>query len=68
MLSVVAVLFPNMVVASNDPALTLTVFNASSSLRTLGVMLVIALIGMPIVIGYTIFIHRIFKGRVPVAE
>jgi cytochrome d ubiquinol oxidase subunit II len=33
-------------------------------LRTLSVMLVIALLGMPVVIGYTIFIHRIFKGKV----
>jgi len=64
MLAVVAVLFPNLVTASNDPSLSLTIFNASSSFRTLGVMLVIALLGMPVVIGYTIFIHRIFKGKV----
>jgi cytochrome d ubiquinol oxidase subunit II len=64
MLAVVAVLFPNLVVASNDPALSLTVFNSSSSFRTLAVMLVIALLGMPVVIGYTVFIHRIFKGKV----
>lgn len=64
MLGVVAVLFPNLVIASNDPARSLTVFNASSSERTLGVMLVIALIGMPVVIGYTAVIHRIFKGKV----
>jgi cytochrome d ubiquinol oxidase subunit II len=64
MLSVVAVLFPNLVIATNDPKLSLTIFNASSSLRTLSVMLVIALLGMPVVIGYTIFIHRIFKGKV----
>jgi len=64
MLSVVAVLFPNLVIASNDASLSLTIFNASSSFRTLGVMLVIALIGMPVVIGYTVFIHRIFKGKV----
>jgi cytochrome bd ubiquinol oxidase subunit II len=64
MLAVVAVLFPNLVIATNDPKLSLTIFNASSSLRTLSVMLVIALLGMPVVIGYTIFIHRIFKGKV----
>jgi len=64
MLSVVAVLFPNLVIASNDPALSLTIFNASSSFRTLSVMLVIALLGMPVVIGYTVFIHRVFKGKV----
>jgi cytochrome d ubiquinol oxidase subunit II len=26
-------------------------------------MSVIALVGMPIVIGYTIFVYRIFKGK-----
>jgi cytochrome bd-type quinol oxidase subunit 2 len=26
--------------------------------------LAIALLGMPVVIGYTVFIHRIFKGKV----
>lgn len=64
LLAVVAALFPNLVIASNDPALSLTVFNSSSSLRTLKVMLVIALLGMPVVLGYTVFIHRVFKGKV----
>ena len=27
-------------------------------------MLIIALIGVPIVLGYTIFVYRIFKGKV----
>jgi cytochrome d ubiquinol oxidase subunit II len=31
-------------------------------------MLTIALIGMPLVIGYTIFIYRRFKGRVKLDE
>ena len=64
MLGVVAVLFPNLVIASNDAALSLTVFKSSSSLRTLATMLAIALLGMPVVIGYTVFIHRVFKGKV----
>jgi cytochrome d ubiquinol oxidase subunit II len=68
MLSVAAALFPNMVPASNDPELSLTVFNSSSSQLTLTAMLVIALIGMPLVLGYTWFIHHIFKGKVQVAE
>lgn len=61
MLGVVAALFPNLVVASNDPALSLTIFNSSSSFRTLLTMLVIAAIGMPLVVGYTVFIHRVFS-------
>lgn len=53
---------PNLVRAS-DPALSLTIANASSSALTLKVMLVIALVGMPLVIGYTVFAYRVFKGK-----
>jgi cytochrome bd ubiquinol oxidase subunit II len=42
----------------------LTVYNASSSALTLRVMLVIALTGMPLVLAYTIFIYRRFRGPV----
>jgi cytochrome d ubiquinol oxidase subunit II len=60
--------FPNMVPASNDPALSLTIYNASSSAKTLTVMLIMALVGMPIVIAYTAFIYYIFKGKVKLTE
>lgn len=56
--------FPNLVRAGNGEALSLTIHNASSSQLTLTVMLIIALIGMPLVIGYTIYAYRVFKGRV----
>lgn len=55
--------FPRLITASNDPNLSLTIFNSSTGLYTLQVMAVIALIGMPIVIGYTIFVYRLFKGK-----
>jgi cytochrome d ubiquinol oxidase subunit II len=63
-----AIHFPNLVKASNDPALNLTITNASSSELTLKVMLIIALIGMPIVIGYTIYLYKVFRGKIPVGE
>jgi cytochrome d ubiquinol oxidase subunit II len=50
--------------AINDPALSITVFNASSSKLTLSVMLGIALTGMPIVIGYSIYVYRVYRGKV----
>ena len=68
MLAVATALFPNMVPCTNDPAWSLTVFNSSSSKLTLVSMLVIAAIGMPIVLGYTWFIHHVFKGKVTVPE
>ncbi len=57
-------LFPRLVPSSIDLTYSLTIYNACSTQRTLGTMLVIALIGMPIVIGYTIFVYRVFKGKV----
>ena len=58
-----AIHYPNLVRAT-DPALSLTVANASSSPLTLKVMLIIALVGMPVVAGYTVFAYRVFKGKV----
>jgi cytochrome d ubiquinol oxidase subunit II len=55
--------FPNLIKASNNPALSITIFNGSTGMLTLKLMSVIALAGMPVVIGYTIFVYRIFKGK-----
>ncbi len=60
--------FPNLVKAGNNPDLSLTIYNASSSELTLKVMLIIALIGMPFVIGYTIYLYKVFKGKVQLEE
>lgn len=56
--------FPNLVRAGNDARLSLTIYNAASSQLTLTVMLIIALVGMPIVIAYTAYIYKVFRGRV----
>jgi len=58
-----AIHYPHLVRAS-DPALSLTISNSASSPLTLKVMLIIALAGMPLVIGTTIFAYRVFKGKV----
>jgi cytochrome d ubiquinol oxidase subunit II len=57
-------MFPKLVPSSIDLSYSLTIYNASSTPRTLETMLIIALIGIPIVLGYTIWIYRIFKGKV----
>ena len=57
-------LFPLLVPSSTDMANSLTIYNASSTSRTLETMLIIALIGMPLVIIYTVFVYRTFKGKV----
>ncbi len=57
--------FPEVIRAINDPAnLSLTIYNASSSLLTLKILLVIAIIGIPLVISYTTVIYWIFHGKV----
>ena len=57
-------LFPNLVAASNDPALSVTIFSAASSTKTLKLMLVIAGIGMPFVLAYTAIVYWTFRGPV----
>lgn len=43
---------------------SLTIYNAASSTKTLGIMLTIAIIGVPIVLAYTVSIYWIFRGKV----
>jgi cytochrome d ubiquinol oxidase subunit II len=57
-------LFPNFVVSNTDPAFSLDIHNAASSARTLKIMLIIAIIGIPFVLAYTTSIYWIFRGKV----
>ena len=59
-----AALYPELVPASNDPALGLTIERAASSRETLGIMLLVAAIGMPFVIAYTAIVYWTFRGPV----
>jgi cytochrome d ubiquinol oxidase subunit II len=61
-------LHPYLVPALGDLSSSLTVTNAASSPLTLKTMLVIALMGMPVVLLYTIFIYRTFRGPVVLDE
>jgi cytochrome d ubiquinol oxidase subunit II len=57
-------MYPKLVTSSLDPMFSLTAYNAASTPLTQTVMLVIALVGMPIVVGYTAYVYRVFKGKV----
>jgi cytochrome d ubiquinol oxidase subunit II len=61
-------MFPRLVPSSTDLAFSLTITNSSSTQGTLLAMLIITLIGMPIVLAYTIYVHRIFRGKVTVTD
>ena len=56
--------FPNILLARNDPALSWTIYNAASSEKTLGIGLLIAGIGMPFVLTYTGIVYWTFRGKV----
>ncbi|KUO60630.1 cytochrome D oxidase subunit I [bacterium BRH_c32] len=57
-------LFPDIVISNPNPEYSLTIYNAASSQKTLGIMLTIAIIGIPFVLAYTISIYWVFRGKV----
>jgi len=57
-------LHPNLVTSTPHPANSLTIYSAASSPRTLGIMLIVAALGMPFVLAYTATIYWVFRGRV----
>lgn len=56
--------FPTILHARNDPALSWTIYNAASSPKTLTIGLIIAGIGMPFVLAYTGIVYWTFRGKV----
>ncbi|HOT96276.1 MAG TPA: cytochrome d ubiquinol oxidase subunit II [bacterium] len=56
--------YPNLIYSNPLPAHSLTIYNAASSHKTLQIMLIIALCGVPMVLAYTGSIYWIFRGKV----
>lgn len=61
-------LFPFLMPSSTDPSQGLTIWDASSSARTLLIMLIAVAVFLPLVLGYTIWVFRVLKGRVTLEE
>ena len=57
-------MFPNLVFSNPNPTHSLDIHNAASSPKTLGIMLTMAGIGVPVVVAYTVSIYWIFRGKV----
>ncbi|MFN2369922.1 MAG: cytochrome d ubiquinol oxidase subunit II, partial [Candidatus Krumholzibacteriia bacterium] len=57
-------MFPELMHGNGPSGTSLTAYNASSSPLTLRTMLILAGIGMPLVVGYTFHIYRVFRGKV----
>jgi cytochrome d ubiquinol oxidase subunit II len=61
-----AALFPNLITSSEGAACSLTVVRAASSERTLGIIQVVAALGIPFVLTYTATIYWVFRGKVKI--
>lgn len=61
-------MFPHMVYSMPEPAHSLTVYNAASTDKTLKIMTLIAAIGVPIVLTYTVTVYYIFRGKVTLGK
>ncbi len=59
-------LYPNLIPSNLDPGYSLTIFNSSSSPYTLKIMTIVALIFVPVVIAYQVWVYRVLKGRLTV--
>ena len=57
-------LFPFLLPSSSHPGSSLTIWDASSSQRTLGIMLLSVVVLLPVVFGYTSWVYRVLRGPV----
>lgn len=69
LLVIVAVeLYPTLLFSTLDPKYSIDIYNAASSTKSMQIMLTIVAIGTPLVLGYTIFVYRTFRGKVRLDE
>ena len=57
-------LFPFLMPSSSDPDQGLTIWDASSSAKTLFIMLLVVIVFLPIVLAYTAWVFRVLKGKI----
>ena len=59
--------YPKVVRSIDSPEnLSLTIYNSASSKLTLEILFLMALIGIPLVVSYTIAVYYIFRGKVKI--
>jgi cytochrome d ubiquinol oxidase subunit II len=61
-------LFPFLLPSSTHPWHGLTIWDASSSAYTLGVMLVAVVILLPVILAYTAWVFHVLRGRISLEE
>ncbi len=61
-------MYPNLIISSLDPAYSVTLFNGASSPLTLKIMLGVALVAVPVVILYQLWVYVVFARRLTPEE
>lgn len=61
-------LYPHILYSNISPEYSLTIYTAASSQKTLGIMLFVALLGMPFVFAYTFVVYWVFHGKVQLGK
>jgi len=57
-------MFPFIMPSSTVPNVSLTVYDAVSSHRTLNLMFIAVVVFLPIVLAYTSWVYRVLRGKV----
>lgn len=61
-------MYPNLLLSTVSPEYNIDIYNAAASTKSLKIMLIFAAIGTPMVLGYTFFVYKTFKGTVKLDE
>lgn len=57
--------FPYIVYSTMNPeSNSITIYNSASSPKTLGILLIVVAIGVPMILGYGYWVYRVFRGKV----
>lgn len=59
-------MFPFVMPSATDPNSSLTLWDAASSHKTLGIMLLVTVVFLPLIMLYTAWVYRVMRGRVTV--
>ncbi|MDP1657751.1 MAG: cytochrome d ubiquinol oxidase subunit II [Methylotenera sp.] len=59
-------MFPFIMPSSTDPVSSLTLWDAVSSKKTLGIMFIVTIIFLPLIMVYTSWVYRVLRGKVTV--
>jgi len=57
-------MYPFVIPSSTDPNSSLTIYDATSSHRTLNLMFMAVVILLPVVIGYTSWVYSVLRGKI----